>query len=43
MAVLAVYLAALLDHRPVLARGETGVVLLIAPDKKQASVLARLR
>ena len=39
MAVLAVYLAALCDYRAVLARGETGVALLIAPDKKQAAVL----
>ena len=39
MAVLAVYLAALCDYRAVLARGETGVTLLIAPDKKQAAVL----
>ena len=39
MAVLAVYIATFYDYRQVLARGETGVVLLIAPDKKQASVL----
>ena len=35
MAVLAVYLAGLC-HYSRLARGETGVALLIAPDKKQA-------
>ena len=38
MAVLAVYLAGLC-HYAKLARGETGIVLLIAPDKKQAKVL----
>ena len=38
MAVLAVYLAGLCDYAK-LARGETGIVLLIAPDKKQAKVL----
>ena len=38
MAVFAVYLAGLCDYSR-LARGETGVVLLIAPDKKQAKVL----
>ena len=39
MAVLAVYLAGLCDYTDKLAKGEKGVVLLIAPDKKQAKVL----
>ena len=39
MAVLAVYLAGLCDYSDKLARGEKGVVLLIAPDMKQAKVL----
>ena len=39
MAVLAVYLAGLCDYADKLAKGEKGVVLLIAPDKKQAKVL----
>ena len=38
MAVLAVYLAGFVDYRDVLARGEKGIVLLIAPDMKQAKV-----
>jgi hypothetical protein len=38
MATLAVYLAALCDHRDVLAPGETGVLLLIAPDQRQAAI-----
>jgi hypothetical protein len=42
MAVLAVYLAGLCDYKHKLAAGETGTVLLIAPDKKQAKVPARL-
>ena len=37
MAVLAVYLAALVDHT--LSPGETGVVLCIAPDQKQAGIV----
>jgi hypothetical protein len=36
MAVLACYVSALCKHK--LVRGETGVVLLIAPDQKQAKV-----
>ena len=39
MAALAIYLAGLCDHRDRLDRGERGVVLLIAPDMKQAKVL----
>ena len=39
MAVLAVYLAGLCDYRDQLARGERGIVLLIAPDMRQAKVL----
>ncbi len=39
MAVLATYLAGLCDYSDKLASGEKGVVLLIAPDKKQAKVL----
>jgi hypothetical protein len=37
MAALAVYLAALNEHE--LARGEKGVVLAVAPDKRQARIL----
>lgn len=37
-AALAVYIAALCNH-PNLAQGETGVVLLIAPDQRQAKIL----
>ena len=39
IAVLAVYLAGLCGYADKLAKGEKGVVLLIAPDKKQAKVL----
>ena len=39
MSTLAVYLAGLCDYRDKLDKGEKGVVLLIAPDKKQAKVL----
>ena len=39
MSVLATYLAGLCDYSDKLARGEKGVVLLIAPDMKQAKVL----
>ena len=39
MAVLAIYLAGLCDYSDKLATGERGVVLLLAPDKKQAKVL----
>jgi hypothetical protein len=38
MAVLAIYLAGLCDYTDKLARGEKGIVLLIAPDMKQARV-----
>ena len=39
MSVFATYLAGLCDYSDKLARGEKGVVLLIAPDMKQAKVL----
>lgn len=39
MSALAVYLAGLCDFSDKLARGEKGVVLLIAPDMKQSKVL----
>ena len=39
MAVLATYLAGLCDYGDKLVRGEKGLVLLIAPDMKQATVL----
>src|SRR5262249_23106640 len=39
MATLAVYLAGLVDHSDTLVRGERGLVLLIAPDIRQARVL----
>jgi hypothetical protein len=39
MAVLATYLAGLCDYSDELVRGERGVVLLLAPDMKQAKVL----
>jgi hypothetical protein len=39
MATLAVYLAGLCDHSDTLVRGERGLVLLIAPDIRQAKVL----
>jgi hypothetical protein len=39
MATLAVYLAGLCDYSDVLVRGEKGLVLLIAPDIRQARVL----
>jgi hypothetical protein len=38
MATLAVYLAGLCDYKDALARGEKGVVLLIAPDQRQAKI-----
>ena len=38
MATLAVYLGGLVDHKDVLAPGERGVLLLIAPDMRQAKV-----
>ena len=38
MAALAVYIAVLCDHRAVLSAGETAVILIIAPDTKQAGV-----
>lgn len=39
LAVLAVYLAALVSHEDVLAPGETGVLLCIAPDMRQATII----
>jgi hypothetical protein len=38
IAVLATYIAGLCDH-PALVRGETGVLLIIAPDQKQADIV----
>jgi hypothetical protein len=38
MATLAVYIAGLCDH-PALVRGETGTLLMVAPDLKQSQVL----
>ena len=38
MAAFAVYLAGLVDHSDRLERGERGLVLLVAPDMKQAKV-----
>ena len=38
MATLAVYLAALCDHRDVLSEGETGVMLLLAQSQSTATV-----
>jgi hypothetical protein len=38
MSALAIYLAALCDHKDRLVRGERGVVLLLAPDMRQAKV-----
>jgi phage terminase large subunit-like protein len=39
IAVLATYLAALVDYRAVLTRGETGMVMIIAPDTDQAAII----
>ncbi len=39
VATLAAYLAGLCDHRNRLAPGEKGIVLCIAPDQRQASVI----
>jgi hypothetical protein len=39
MATLAIYLAGLCDYSDVLVRGEKGLVLMIAPDIRQAKVL----
>jgi hypothetical protein len=39
LATLATYIAGLCDHRDVLAPGETGVCLCIAPDQKQAGIV----
>jgi hypothetical protein len=39
MSVLAAYIGGLCDHRDNLAPGETGIVLCIAPDSKQASIV----
>jgi hypothetical protein len=36
LATLASYIAGLVDHRPVLARGETGVLLVLAQDQRIA-------
>jgi hypothetical protein len=38
MSALAVYLAGLCDYKDKLVRGERGVVLLLAPDMRQAKV-----
>lgn len=38
ISTLATYVAGLCDHRDVLAPGETGVVLCIAPDQRQAAI-----
>ncbi|MBN8982058.1 MAG: hypothetical protein J0I29_12400 [Rhizobiales bacterium] len=38
LSTIAVYIAALCDHSPVLAYGERGLVLLIAPNQKQSRV-----
>ena len=38
MSALAVYLAGLCDYKDKLVRGEKGVVLLLAPDMRQAKV-----
>ena len=43
MAALLIYLGELCDHRDRLVRGERGVVLLIAPDQRQARVRAGVR
>jgi hypothetical protein len=39
MSTTAVYIAGLCDHRDKLVRGETGVLLCIAPDQKQAGIV----
>ena len=39
MAVLASYIAGLCDHSDVLAPGERGLVLCVAPDLKQAGIV----
>ncbi|HJQ59526.1 MAG TPA: hypothetical protein VJ890_21645 [Vineibacter sp.] len=39
LAALAAYLSGLCDHRDVLAPGERGIVLCIAPDQKQAGII----
>jgi hypothetical protein len=38
LSVLAAYLAALMDWSPVLAKGETALVLCIGPDQRQAKI-----
>jgi hypothetical protein len=38
LSVLAAYIAGLCDHRDNLAPGETGVLLIISPNQKQASI-----
>lgn len=39
LSVLATYLGGLIDYRDVLAPGETAMVLCIAPDQRQASII----
>ena len=39
IATLAAYIGGLCDHRAVLAPGERGVVLCIAPDQRQARII----
>jgi hypothetical protein len=41
VAVIAVFIACFRDHRPFLGPGETGVVMVIATDRKQARVIHR--
>jgi hypothetical protein len=41
VALIACYLAAFRDYRPFLARGERGVVMVLAADRKQARVIFR--
>lgn len=41
LAFLATYMALLVDFKPYLATGERGVVCLVAPDRKQATVALR--
>jgi hypothetical protein len=38
LSVLAAYIAGLCDHRPDLAPGETGVLLIISPNQRQAKI-----
>ncbi len=39
VATLATYIAGLCEHRDVLAPGERGMILCIAPDQRQASIV----